>query len=508
MTEEQKKMIENSREYRELMLSDPYRPAYHFAIPDDDGRPGDPNGAFYADGRYHLMYLYRRRSSNAFHWGHISSRDLLHWRAHPDAIGAFNGDEGCFSGGAFVDDDGTAYLTFWKFPAADGSDKGGIAIASSRPPYDEWNRDYPLILETKDGPWGTSVLDGVKLGCADPSNIWKKDGKYYVQLGSLCAMQAWGEKDENYRGDWVELFSSEDLKKWTYEGRFYQRRKDNSWTDETEDDMCPSFLPLPSKRSGGNASGKYLQLFIAHNKGAQYYIGDYKDNRFYPGIHGRMSWVDNTYFAPEALLDPNGRQIMWAWLLDNPAGDDFDRYAWSGVFSFPRELWLGEDGTLRMAPAKELDSLCYNPKIFEEGKVSGERKLDIKNGDAFRMSFFVDVADKAGVTVIQSADGKEYVRIYVDKEGGKLVFDSRTCAFDGRPALEEAPFELAAGEKAKFDVFVDKSVVEVYVNDRQAICRRVFSSDPKNSLGVSLWAEKEAEFSFVTAWEVDPTNLY
>ena len=89
MTEEQKKMIENSREYRELMLSDPYRPAYHFAIPDDDGRPGDPNGAFYADGRYHLMYLYRRRSTNAFHWGHISSRDLLHWRAHPDAIGGF-----------------------------------------------------------------------------------------------------------------------------------------------------------------------------------------------------------------------------------------------------------------------------------------------------------------------------------------------------------------------------------------------------------------------------------
>ena len=90
MTEEQKKLIANSREYRELMLSDPYRPTYHFAIPDDDGRPGDPNGAFYADGRYHLMYLYRRRSTNAFHWGHISSRDLLHWRSHPDAIGGFS----------------------------------------------------------------------------------------------------------------------------------------------------------------------------------------------------------------------------------------------------------------------------------------------------------------------------------------------------------------------------------------------------------------------------------
>ncbi|MBQ1222663.1 MAG: GH32 C-terminal domain-containing protein, partial [Oscillospiraceae bacterium] len=149
-----------------------------------------------------------------------------------------------------------------------------------------------------------------------------------------------------------------------------------------------------------------------------------------------------------------------------------------------------------------------NPQKIKESKVSGEKKIDVKNGEAFRMGFFADVADKAGVTVKQSADGKEYVRIYVDKEAGKLVFDSRTCTFDGRPALEEAPFVLAEGEKAKFDVFVDKSVVEVYVNNRQAICRRVFSSDPKNSLGVSLWAEKEAEFSHVTAWEVDSTNLY
>ena len=47
-----------ARKYREWLLSDLYRPGYHFTVPDGDGRPGDPNGAFFADGRYHLMYLY------------------------------------------------------------------------------------------------------------------------------------------------------------------------------------------------------------------------------------------------------------------------------------------------------------------------------------------------------------------------------------------------------------------------------------------------------------------
>ena len=77
--------------------------------------------------------------------------------------------------------------------------------------------------------------------------------------------------------------------------------------------MCPSFLPLPRSREGGPPSGKHLQLFISHNMGCQYYVGRYDTERqvFLPEGHGRMSWVDNTFFAPEALIDGNGRQIMW-----------------------------------------------------------------------------------------------------------------------------------------------------------------------------------------------------
>ena len=50
-----------TRQFREKLIKDTYRPNYHFAIIDDLGVPGDPNGAFYKDGVYHLMYLYNRR---------------------------------------------------------------------------------------------------------------------------------------------------------------------------------------------------------------------------------------------------------------------------------------------------------------------------------------------------------------------------------------------------------------------------------------------------------------
>ena len=106
-----------SRRLRERIMQDPHRPFYHFACIDGIASPGDSNGAFYSNGRYHLMYLYRKAGiagkDRKFAWGHMESVDLLHWRHLPDSIVPEQGDGGAFSGGGFVDDDGTAYLSYW-----------------------------------------------------------------------------------------------------------------------------------------------------------------------------------------------------------------------------------------------------------------------------------------------------------------------------------------------------------------------------------------------------------
>lgn len=107
-------VLQTSRSLREKYLADPTRPGYHFACVEGFSWPGDPNGAFYANGRYHLMYLRWQT------WSHISSTDLIHWRHHPDAI-----ENGAWSGGGFLDDDGTAYLSFWKLGGGQRGDRSG-----------------------------------------------------------------------------------------------------------------------------------------------------------------------------------------------------------------------------------------------------------------------------------------------------------------------------------------------------------------------------------------------
>ena len=519
--------IQAARELREHLLSDRHRPGYHFAIAEDIGRPGDPNGAFYANGRYHLMYLYDRRGvagwkGKGYAWGHISSTDLVHWRHHPDALLPDEYDGGIFSGGAFVDDDGTAYLTYWRVNEATEGTGIGLARSSDRH-YERWEKlKVPSLAGTEFGIREAADAGGnIRSLCnADPSNIWKHAGTYYVQAANLLVLNKFGRDEESpahYRGDWVDLFRSRDLREWEYVHRFYQRRRDNSWTQESEDDMCPSFLPLPRSRGGGPASGKHLQLFISHNMGCQYYVGAYDRERelFLPEAHGRMSWVDNTFFAPEALIDAKGRQIMWAWLTDNSAKniEDALRDGWCGVYGLPRVLWLGDDErTLHMAPVPELERLRCHPKEFADVTVADGAPVALTGIDGLSCEIGVHIdpgaAQQVGVQVRTSPDGSETTLLYYDAAARQLRFDATRSGTRGRPVLEQAPLELSEGEALQLRVFIDQSVIEVFANDRQAITRRVYP-DGDASDRVALFARGgRAACSAIRTWEMMPANAW
>jgi len=519
-------LLINTRLFRERLINDPYRPAYHFAFPEVNGMPGDPNGAFYHNGRYHLMYLYNRVGSG-FHWGHVSSTDLLHWRNHPDAIMPGNGDDGCFSGGAFVDDDGSVTLSYWMLWGAKG-----IGLAKSTDAnFETWSKSEhnPVI---KSSEWGITDLarspgDTIHIGSADPSNIWKKDGKYYMVTGNLLVLRKYGSRGEglpanpgdgpalpadsvNYQGDHLYLFSSTDMKDWKYLHEFYTSKR--TWTDKTEDNMCPSFLPLPSGPEGGRPSGKHLLLFISHNKGAQYYVGDYKNDRFFPSTHGRMTWNDNAYFAPEALVDGKGRQIMWSWIFDDRPDSLIHYYGWTGMYGLPRSLWVGEDGNLRMRPVRELESLRVNGRSTPGFRVKSNSETKLQNASSELMEYEINFdptnASEYGVKLCVSEDGREETVIYYDQSEQKLKIDTRKSGLSfGRKTIEEAPLQLKKGEGLRLRIYIDKSIVEVFANDRQAIARTIYPT--LSGRGIKLFSSGgSVNANKVRSWELSPSNPF
>jgi beta-fructofuranosidase len=71
--------------------------------------------------------------------------------------------------------------------------------------------------------------------------------------------------------------------------------------------------------------------------------------------------------------------------------------------------------------------------------------------------------------------------------------------------LETAPFVLAEGEPLELDVFVDHSVIEIYANERQAICRRVYPATGGER--VLLAGTPGTQVNELVAYEMAPANF-
>ena len=128
--------------------------------------------------------------------------------------------------------------------------------------------------------------------------------------------------------------------------------------------------------------------------------------------------------------------------------------------SLPRELELPEDGVLRIKPLRELETLRYDAKSSDE--------LAVKDGATVRFGIAADAmemevtfespaAKEFGIDVLCDADGENGMRMAVMPESKTL-----------RVGNAHAPFELKDGEDLTLRIFIDKNLVEVFANDRQA----------------------------------------
>ncbi|MFA7370115.1 MAG: GH32 C-terminal domain-containing protein, partial [Kiritimatiellales bacterium] len=233
----------------------------------------------------------------------------------------------------------------------------------------------------------------------------------------------------------------------------------------------------------------------------------------YPEIHERMSWVDNDYFAPRTLAAPDGRQILWVWIFDRRSNATKIASGWSGEMALPRELSLGDDNRLRIRPVEELKRLRYNEQTLPEMTVAAGRDtvLDKITGNTIELEIQIDPQDakQVGVKVCRSPGGEEETPIFYDVTEQMLKIDTTKSGLrEGSKKTEAGPFALKSGELLTLRIFVDRSVVEAFANDRQAVLRRIYPSRT-DSIKVSVFANGgTARVKQVKAWQMAPSNPY
>jgi len=442
-------------------------------MPAEEGEimPGDPNGAIWWKGRYHLCYIFQRQQTGEPHivhcWGHASSIDLVHWEHHPTALDVAPGDpdRGIFSGAALVSKEGTPLIIYH------GVNAGNSIAFAQDDLLVHWKKSpsNPIVRMPKPGD-----ADYGKYDSWDP-HAWLEGDTYYAIFGGnpgTGARPALFKGPEMTQLHFVRAFMTND-----------------HWSQVGEDVSCPDFFRL------GN---KHVLVCISHMRGARYSVGDWENENFIAESHGRMNWPGGCMFAPETLLDNRGRRILWGWCLDERPQPVRAASGWSGVMSLPRVLSLDADGVLQIEPVEELKQLRYNPQTRPGFTVApnAEVALDDISGDCMELDLSMESqgTHEFGLKLRRTKDGAEETTLTYNPTEASLKIDLSKSTLD--PAIhyrswclvkpkdaadanrrvfsQEAPLALRPGEPLRLRIFLDRSILEVFANGRQCLTQRIW----------------------------------
>lgn len=392
------------------------RPQYHFTT--RRGWINDPNGLIFYRGKYHMFYQHNpyERDWENMHWGHTVSTDLIHWdeqplALHPDEIGTM------FSGTAVIDYSNTSGFgrgkdnpAFVVFYTADSPSAQRQCMAYS---LDE-GRTFTKYE-------GNPIIDSHEKwqshDTRDPKVLWYAPGKHWSMVLN--------ERDGH------SIYTSSNLKDWTY-----QSHLTGLWE-------CPELFELPVE---GNPSERKWVMWGASGT---YMVGDFDGKVFTPITPKQQNLIGSAYAAQTFSNIPqsDGRVIKMAW-----SRLGFGDAPFNGLMLLPQEQVLVRTHfggwQLLSRPARETESIFT---LAEQGENltadQANALLSRHNSDLLRIRFTIELtyAIDAGLSY----------------NGQRLVdYDMNSNRLNGQFYAPDVPGSMLL----TVDVYVDRSVVEVYAD--------------------------------------------
>ena len=226
------------------------------------------------------------------------------------------------------------------------------------------------------------------------------------------------------------------LTDWVYRGPLFEHPDAQAPTVE-----CPNFFQL----------GNRWVLLVSPCGQVQYFVGDFDAAtcRFTARTRGVLDH-GSSFYAPNTLQAPDGRRLVWGWLSGFPSGR-----GWNGCLSLPRQLSLSPDGQLRQTPAPPLSRLRGKAVAWRNARLDSraanfhlpatntlEIQADFELGPAGKLTLEIAGGSSADQPLVLSCDGARFT-----------VLDTT------------APLTLPADRTLNVRIFMDRSVLEVFVND-------------------------------------------
>ena len=426
--------------FTKMMKKRDYRPKIHFSP--EKGWMNDPNGMVYVDGVYHFFYQkYPYDTSwGPMHWGHATSRDLIHWEhqpiaLYPDELGFI------FSGSAVYDTQNSSeygtnenppIIAIYTSHHKDGLEQQSIAYSNDKGRHFEKSYLNPVIKNP-----GISDF-------RDPKAFWNPVRRCWSLV--LAAQ------------DRVFFYASQDMKNWEKTGEFGPEGNHVKGVWE-----CPDLFEIDGQQimtccpQGVDQKGYDYQTVYQ----CGYFPVEFDlKNKSYS--FGKFQEFDKGFdiYATQTFADEAGRRILIGWMGIPDADYDNDAtvaYDWIHALTMPRELeW--KDGKILQHPLKEMKDLRKNAFTCEleaftkwaPADCCFELRLDVEEAKNLELKLREDVT-------ISWKDGLFTLSMGESGRGRKQRF-------------------AKVEELSDITIFSDTSAIEIFINNGETVLTtRVYS---------------------------------
>jgi beta-fructofuranosidase len=448
------------------------RPAYHVTAPRN--WINDPCAPLFWQGSYHLFYQHNPHDTvwGEMHWGHAVSKDLVTWSdleiaMSPSAEGPDSA--GCWSGcGRLIDGVPTIFYTGVSGEGTEHAESVCVATGSG---------DLATLVRDPRNPIIPAVNPESGLRNYRDPFILRFDDRWLMLLGTgLRAPIGEPGAGAGAGAGAVVMFESSDLETWSYTGIVFSQPGGEGPLDTGPVWECPQLT-----RVGDDwvliVSAQRPQPALCYTV---WFIGSFDGKMFVPRSSALIDQGD-VFYAPAVFDAPDGRTLLWGWLQETNADAAAQRHR-AGALSLPRTIGIVND-RLVSRPALELEASWPGGTVIDRIDLSAGNRVERLGtpGPSYRLTFTVEIANgKAGARLLSTLEGKEFaVHIERSHHGPQL---SVTTPGSDNALVADIPADgsvdgSATASEVRVDIFVDDTIVEIFVEDYAVVTTRMYPTD-------------------------------
>lgn len=458
-----------------------YRPNFHFTP--KAHWMNDPNGMFYLNGTYHLFFQYYPEDNvwGPMHWGHATTKDLLHWEEqpiaiYPDSLGYI------FSGSAVVDVQNTSGFGTMDNPPV-------IAMFTYHDPIKEKEgsvtfQNQAIAYSTDEGATWTKYADNPVISnpgirdFRDPKMHWDAEHKQWIVVLAVL--------------DRVYFYTSKDLKHWDKTSEFGKDQGAHGGVWE-----CPDFFPIQVANS---KETKWVLIeslnpgAINGGSGTQYFIGDFDGKEFTPVETMRNLPKEHTYWLDFGrdnyagvtwanIPEEDGRTIYLGWMTNWFYAQEVPTETWRGAMTLPRELSLQKNNNeyrLYTKPVKEL--LGSTTSVKHEESITVTKSLPLvkdTDADLTKTVLTFTIADiKKQRYEFQLTSVADTLKFGYDGNNNQFFVDRSAMALSGFhkdfAAHDIIAPRIAKNKDITVTIVIDNTSLELFCDDGLSVMTNIY----------------------------------